>query len=74
MGEGIREGKEIAILIKRTFPDSEFFGSSLVLLWFILGLLHGAHIQGTREWNLNNRTFLVILTTPAFRHEIGNRK
>ena len=38
MREGIREVKEMPILIKRTFPDSEFLGRSLVLLWFILGL------------------------------------
>ena len=34
-------------------------GRSLVRPWFLLGLLHGTHIQGTRERNLNNRTFLV---------------
>jgi hypothetical protein len=47
---------------------------SLVRLWFFLGLLHGVHIQETREGNLNNRTFLCRQLTPAFRHEIDNRK
>ena len=36
--QGIREVKETAILIKRTFFISEFFGSSLVRPWFLLGL------------------------------------
>ena len=66
--QGIREVKETAILKKRTFYISEFFGSSLVLispiglerlfrLWFVLGLLHGVDIQGTREQNLNKSAF-----------------
>ena len=38
IGEGIREVKETAILIKSLFCVSEFFGRSLVLPWFILGL------------------------------------
>ena len=36
--QGIREVKEMAILIKSTFYISEFLGRSLVRLWFILGL------------------------------------
>ena len=36
--QGIRELKETSILIKRTFCNLAFFGSSLVRLWFILGL------------------------------------
>ena len=35
---GIREVTETAILIKSTFSILLFFGSSLVLLWFLLGL------------------------------------
>ena len=38
IGEGIREGKETAILINVLFYVSEFFGRSLVLPWFLLGL------------------------------------
>ena len=34
IGQGIREGKETAILIKSTFYDSE---SSFEVPWFILG-------------------------------------
>ena len=48
--------KEGTILIKRTFPDSEFFGRSLVLLWFVLGLLPESNREGTREGNLKNCT------------------
>ena len=36
--QGIREVKEREILIKSTFSISAFFGRSLVLLWFVLGL------------------------------------
>ena len=36
--QGIREGKETAILINVLFSVSEFFGRSLVLPWFLLGL------------------------------------
>ena len=70
-------GKETEILIKMHFL---VVGSSqvvpwflsrqglerLFLLWFFLGLLHGVHIQGTREENLNNRTFVVIPTCSCF--------
>ena len=35
--QGIREVKEMAILIKSTFSISAFFGRSLVCPWFILG-------------------------------------
>ena len=66
--QGIRKGKETPILIKSTFwwlgVLWSFLGSYLAqglerlfLPWFLLGLLHGAHIQGTRVGNLNNRTF-----------------
>ena len=55
--QGIREGEETAILIKVLFCNLEFFGSSLVHPWFILGLLHGVDIQGTREQNLNKKHF-----------------
>ena len=44
MRQGIREGKEMTILIKSTFSVWEFFRFSLVLLWFILGLLLEAYI------------------------------
>ena len=37
IGEGIREGKETAILIKRTFCHLVFLGRPLVLLWFVVG-------------------------------------
>ena len=70
-------GKATEILIKRHFL---VVGSSqvvpwflsrqglerLFLLWFFLGLLHGVHIQGTREENLNNRTFLVAANCSCF--------
>ena len=42
--EGIREGKETAILIKVLFSILEFLGRSLVYLWFVLGLWHGVYI------------------------------
>ena len=53
--QSIREGKEKAILIKSTFCILGFFGRSLVLLWFIVGLLCEGDRQGTKEWNLNFR-------------------
>ena len=53
--QGIREVKEGAILIKRTFPDSEFFGRSLVLLWFFLGLLP------ERERRVQRKEILIIV-------------
>ena len=56
IGRCIREGKETAILRKRTFLLLEFFRGSLVLLWFILGLLQRIVRQGTAEGNLKNRT------------------
>ena len=55
IGEGIREGKETAILINSTFCIWEFFGRSLVLLWFLLGLLHEGNREGTKVGNLNKR-------------------
>ena len=36
--QGIREEKRTAILINSTFGIWEFFGSSLVHPWFVLGL------------------------------------
>ena len=58
IGQGIREIKETAILIKRTFFVSEFFGCSLVRLWFVLGLLPEIDREGTIEKNLKNRAIL----------------
>ena len=46
----------MAILIKRTFCDLAFFGSSLVCPWFVLGLLPEGHREGTRGRNLNKST------------------
>ena len=37
----------------------EFFGRSLVRLWFLVGLLHETKREGTREGNLNFRYCLV---------------
>ena len=48
------------ILIKRTFSVWEFLGCSLVLLWFVLGLLQGREKKGKKNRNLNNRTFLPL--------------
>ena len=53
--QGIRKGKETAILINSIFSVWEFFGRFLLLLWFIVGLLYGGDRQGTREGNLNFR-------------------
>ena len=79
--QGIREGKETAILINSTFCILGFFSlfyvlrfssewglfgrntrsairgtsSSLVHPWFVLGLLHGAYLEGTKERNIKNR-------------------
>ncbi len=58
IGEGIREGKETAILTKSTFPDLEFLGSSLVRLWFVLGLLPEGDREGTKERIINKKHFL----------------
>ena len=66
--QGTRKRKETTILIKSTFwrlgVHGSFLGSYLAqglerlfLPWFVLGLWHGAHLQGTREGELNNRTF-----------------
>ena len=55
IGQGIRKGKEMAILIKVLFYVWEFFGRSLVHLWFFVGLLHGVYIQGTRKENLKKQ-------------------
>ena len=38
MRQGIREVKEMAILIKVLFYVWDFFGRSLVYLWFFVGL------------------------------------
>ena len=54
--QGIREVKEMAILIKVLFYVWEFFSRSLVLLWFLLGLQQGVYIDGTREQNLKKST------------------
>ena len=53
IGEGIREVKESAILTKRTFSISAFFGRSLVHPLFVLGYLHGSTKDGTSRRNLN---------------------
>ena len=53
--QGIREGKEMAILINSIFLAWEFFGRSLVRLWFIIGIWQGRDKEGTREGNLNFR-------------------
>ena len=47
----------MAILIKRTFSIWEFFGSSLVRLWFLLGLIYVRDKEGTRDGNLNKSAF-----------------
>ena len=41
------------ILINSIFEDSEFFGRSLVLPWFFLGLLFDGDWKGAIEKNLN---------------------
>ena len=56
----------MAILIKRTFSIWEFFGSSLVLLWFLLGLWHGIYREDKTERNLKKSTF-------AYTHILGGR-
>ena len=57
MREGIREVKGTAILIKRTFSISVFFGSSLVRPCFLLGLQPERIWVGVREGNLNKSAF-----------------
>ena len=54
--QGIREGKEVEILTNSTFSIWEFLGSSLVRLWFFVGLLHETKREGTRERNLKKST------------------
>ena len=54
----IREGKETAILTKSIFCISEFFGRSLVLPWFLLGLLPEGNREGTKVGNLNKTPFV----------------
>jgi hypothetical protein len=49
IAEGIREVKETAILTKRTFSISAFFGRSLVHPLFVLGYLHGSTKDGQAE-------------------------
>jgi hypothetical protein len=46
----------MAILIKRTFCDLAFFGSSLVRPWFFLGLLAEGNREGTTGRNLKKCT------------------
>ena len=46
------------ILTNSTFSIWEFFRGSLVLLWFLLGLLPEGHREGTRGRNLNKSTFI----------------
>ena len=55
--QGIREGKETAILIKVLFCNLEFLGRSLVRPWFLVSLFHGADWVSTREGNLNKSAF-----------------
>ena len=54
--QDIREVKEVEILTNSTFSIWEFFRGSLVLLWFLLGLLHETKREGTRERNLKKST------------------
>ena len=53
----------LRVLHSECVPSHSF---TLVLPWFLLGLLYGAHIQGTKEGNLNNRTFYVPPTYSYF--------
>ena len=46
------------ILTNSTFAIWEFLGCSLVLLWFLLGLLPEGDREGTKEQNLNKSAFL----------------
>ena len=48
----------MTILIKRIFYILEFFGSSLVRPWFLLGLLPGGYKVSTKQDNLNICTIL----------------
>ena len=48
----------MAILIKVLFYVWEFFGRSLVHPWFLVGLLHGADVQSTRDENIKKSAFL----------------
>ena len=59
IGEGIREVKEMVILIKSTFSVWEFLGSSLVHPWFLLGLLPEGNREGTKVGNLNKTPFVL---------------
>ena len=54
--QGIREVNETTILINSIFSVWEFLGCSLLLLWFLLGILPERDRKGTREGNLKNRT------------------
>ena len=53
MRQGIREVKEMAILINSIFEDREFLGSSLVCPWFFLGLLPERNRESATGRNLN---------------------
>ena len=46
----------MAILIKRTFCDLAFLGSSLVCPWFVLGLLPERNREGTTGRKLKKCT------------------
>ena len=48
----------MAILIKRTFCDLAFLGSSLVRPWFFFGLLPERNREGTTGRNLKKSTFI----------------
>ena len=54
------------ILINSIFEDREFFGRSLVRLWFLLGLQPERIWVGVREGNLKKSTF-------AYTHILGGR-
>ena len=56
--QGIRKGKETAILTNSTFSVWEFLRCSFVHPWFIVGLLYEGDREGTRDWNLNKSHFL----------------
>ena len=63
-----REGRTILCVV--LIPQSgDSLGTTLgvrSVALLHLGLLHGTHIQGTREGNLNNRTFLVVANLLLF--------
>ena len=61
----------MAILIKVLFSILEFLGSSLVRLWFVLGLLPEGNREGTRERNLKNCALLSLTSLPPWVGEAG---